>query len=158
MYAQSSVQPTLQLAVSFGAKVYQANDIPTLASTAGINPYLATTIANYNAAIANGTIKQQLVPRAGTATPIATPPYYCFPFVVSGETSYGGVQINPEGNAIDADGIAIPGLYAAGSVMEGSLTGGGVEDSSGDYVGLLGSCLVFGVVSAESAAAYAKTR
>ena len=76
---------------------------------------------------------------------------------MSGETSYGGVQINPSGNVIDADGFAIPGLYAAGSVMEGSLTGGGLENSSGDYAGLLASCLIFGCISGQSAAAFAKT-
>jgi len=157
MYNSSSVQPTLQLAQTLGATFYKANDIPTLASAAGINPYLATEVANYNAAIANGTVKQLLVPRAGTATPIQTPPFYCFPFLVSGETSYGGVQINPSGNVIDADGFAIPGLYAAGSVMEGSLTGGGLENSSGDYAGLLASCLIFGCISGQSAAAFAKT-
>ncbi len=156
-YALGATQLLVKEITANGGLIYQANDIPTLATTAGINPYLATELTNYNAAIDAGTVKNLLVPRTGTATKIATSPFYAIPFVISSISTYGGIQINPQGNVEDVDGFAIPGLYAAGAVMQGSLTGGGVELSGGNYLGLLACCLVWGVVDAENAAAYAKT-
>ena len=50
----------------------------------------------------------------GWARPISTPPFYAYPIISGVCFTYGGVKTNSNGQVVDTDGRAIPGLYAAG--------------------------------------------
>ncbi len=155
LYAQPTISSVLKTSASLGATIYTANDIPSLATAAGIDPYLATEITNFNAAIDNKTIGQLPVPKTGTAiTKIATPPFYAVPFSTVYVASYGGLQINTQGNILDRDGNPIAGLYASGIIMAGSINGGKDSGSGGYASGMLSCGLIWGLISSESAAAY----
>lgn len=51
--------------------------------------------------------------------PIDTPPYYVLKGIRSSDSTYGGVRINGDFQAVKADGSVIPGLYAIGDVATG---------------------------------------
>lgn len=62
----------------------------------------------------------------------------------------GGLKINSAAEVIDTDGVAIPGLFAAGEVT------GGVHGSNRLGGNAVADFTVFGLIAGESAAAYAK--
>ena len=137
----------------YGATIFKAQTIGDLATAAGINGYLATTVKDYNAAIANGTIATASVPRIASAQALATAPFYAMPIRIGTWGTYGGLVTNAKAAILDLDSNPIPGLYGSGTVMEGGLSGG---VPGGGYVGCIGTGLIWGLISAESAAAYAK--
>jgi len=57
--------------------------------------------------------------------------------------------VNQGAQVLDWDRKPIPGLYAAGLSMVGSLCGG-TENSAGAYVGFQAVCLIFALLAAES--------
>jgi len=65
--------------------------------------------------------------------------------------SFGGLKVSIPGNILNAEGEAIPGLYAAGEAANG--------DFFGDYYPASGSslsmCVTFGIEAGKSAAQYA---
>lgn len=152
---QPAIAALLTEISSNGALVYTASDIPTLATAAGINPWLATEVTNYNAAVANKTNTQQQVPRTGTPTQLSTPPYSAIPFRLStGPYSMGSLRINANGNAVNSDGVAIPGLFVAGAAMGGCISGSDQQWNEG-YVGNIACGPIWGMISAENALAFA---
>jgi tricarballylate dehydrogenase len=59
------------------------------------------------------------VPKSNWANPIEEPPFEAYA-VTSGITfTFGGLKIDAEARVIDADGTAMPGLYAAGELVGG---------------------------------------
>jgi len=66
----------------------------------------------------------------------------------------GGLLTNPYGEVLNNDGESIPGLFAAGAVAHGTLTGGSVDSPfhGPSYCGHLAHCLIFGVLCGENAA------
>lgn len=83
-------------------------------------PYenLRETVERYNRFCAQGT-DTDLGKDARHLKPIDTPPYYVLKGIRSTDSSYGGVRINTEFQALKTDGSVIPGLYAIGDVATG---------------------------------------
>jgi fumarate reductase flavoprotein subunit len=84
---------------------------------------------------------------------IETPPFFAIPICAAITKTMGGVAIDGHGRVKRPDSSEIAGLYAAGGTA-GGLEGGG---ALGDVGGLIKSC-VFGLRTAEHAAASAQLR
>jgi fumarate reductase flavoprotein subunit len=129
--------------------LHRASSLEGLAAAAGFERerFLAA-VAEYNAALAAGTLDKLDPPRTETrakAMPVATPPFYAAPACAGITYTMGGVHITPSTAVLRADGTTIEGLHAAGS------TTGGLEGGPGaGYVGGLGKASVTGLLAAEA--------
>ncbi|MGH8784818.1 MAG: FAD-dependent oxidoreductase [Cupriavidus necator] len=103
----------------------QAGTLAELAQRCGISPEgLEETVRGFNAACPTGTFMpleedhlatSGILPRKSNwARPIASAPYYAYPIMPGICFTFGGIKINRDAQVVDADGKAIPGLYAAG--------------------------------------------
>jgi fumarate reductase flavoprotein subunit len=153
--AYRNAAASIDMITKYGGTIYEAKTVKDLATAAGIGACLVTEVSNYNEAIRSGTAASMVIPRVTNGVLIATPPYYAIPFRLASWGTLGGPLIDPTGNLLNVDGKPIPALYGAGALIQGSLTGG-IENSRGSYVGCLGGCLIWGLVSSESAAVYAR--
>lgn len=128
--------------------VIEADSLSELASKINVpTAVLEQTITEYNAAIKDGKAPEAKPPKAAFAYKIGTPKFYAFYPLVPGITlTFGGIKINEKGQAQEADGRIIEGLYAAGECA-----GGLYYD---DYIpgGSLVNCLVMGRVAGKQAA------
>ncbi len=138
--------------IELGGTVYKANTIEELSKKAGISSYVVTTINEFNKAVDEDKVSQLRVPKTANINKITTPPFYGLPFTIGAVSTYGGFVVSPKGEVLDRDMKPIPRLYAAGEIMQGSLSGG-ADNRFTSYVGALASCLVFGILSAENASA-----
>jgi len=123
-----------------GFPIAEADSLPELASRLSVPAaQFLRTIEEFNAAVEDGRAPAASPPKATLAYPVKTPPFYAFWPLVPGITStFGGLMINRDAQVLDANGLALPGLYAAGEV-----TGGLFCD---DYIGgsALANCMVMG--------------
>ena len=89
---------------------------------------LAATVDAYNAACPDGGFKpleldglatrDGFAPRKSNwARPLDKPPFLAFPIICGNCFTFGGLKVNARARVIDADGAAIPGLYAAGETI-----------------------------------------
>jgi len=89
---------------------------------------LVATVDSYNAACPAGTFKplaldglatqEAFAPRKSNwARPLDTPPFLAFPIICGNCFTFGGLKVDAKARVIDADGAAIPGLYAAGETI-----------------------------------------
>jgi fumarate reductase flavoprotein subunit len=141
----------------FKGTVYSANTIEELSEKAGVSQYLTSTVGEFNEAVDEGKASRLRIPKAANLKKIASPPFYGIPFTLGQVSTHGGLLVNPKGEVQDRDLKTIPGLYAAGAVMQGSLSGGS-ENRYTSYIGHLATCLVFGILSAENAFERVKKR
>ena len=132
-----------------GLKVHEANTIEELAKAIGVpTGSLIKTIADFNNAVKDGKALTANPPKAAVAYKVATPKFYAFyPLMPAITLSFGGIRINGKGQALEADGTVIPGLFAAGECAGGLFYE--------DYIGgsSLANCLVMGRVTGKGAAA-----
>jgi len=157
IYEMESVKPVVDAVIELGGDVFQADTIEELAEEAGISAYLAATVAEFNAAVDDGTVAAIRFPKVAKANKVETGPFYALPFVNGTLFHYGGLQINPMGQILTADDQPIPGLYGAGELIGGSMSGGTVN-FAGAYAGALaGACLTYGIICAENAVEAAKS-
>lgn len=88
------------------------------------------TVREFNAAVRtdvpfNPTIKDGrgtvglAVPKSNWANPIDTPPFEAYQTTCGITFTFGGLQITPRTEVLDAAGAPIPGLYAAGEIVGG---------------------------------------
>jgi fumarate reductase flavoprotein subunit len=146
--AGSWVADTL-LAEAERGRVARAATIAGLAGLTGMDPIaLNATVHRYNADCAAGA-DTQFFKDPEAIKPISTPPFYAVrmrPSVVA-VTGY-GLRTDPDARVLRAaDGVPVPGLYAAGEVS-GSVLGA-------QYVGggnAVGSALIFGRIAGRTAA------
>lgn len=92
-----------------------------------------------------GDTSNKPTPNLGT---VAKPPFYAVQMLPSNIGTCGGPKVSPEGEVLNKDGKAIPGLYAAGNVTAGF--------SGSSYFGpgaTIGPAMVFGVLAARTAVA-----
>jgi fumarate reductase flavoprotein subunit len=140
-------------------ELHVADDLATLAAKIGIPAdRLAATVAEYNAAVAAGTLDRLDPPRspgrrfgvirnAPDRIPprvVAQAPFYAAPLAVGISCTIGGILIDAHCRAIGEDGAPVPGLYAAGSCT-GGVEGGPIAG----YIGGLSKALTTGLIAAE---------
>lgn len=133
--------------------------VEDLASQIGADPNaMAETIANYNVHAEHG--EDPEFHRGSTAynrslgdpahkpnpcvAPIAKGPFYAVKVVIGDLGTFAGLRTDENARVLNADGIPISGLYAAGndagSIMGGNYPGGGIT---------LGPAVTFGYIAAQ---------
>lgn len=110
--ALENVQANFDAAVEEGW-AFKADSIEALAEAIDA-PDLAKTVETYNAACAAGKDDQFYKP-ACFLQPVAAGPFYAMQYEPSAWVTIGGIRTNDRLQAIDAEGVAIPGLYVAGA-------------------------------------------
>ena len=110
--ALENVQANFDAAVEEGW-AFKADSIEALAKAIDA-PDLAKTVETYNAACAAGKDDQFYKP-ACFLQPVAAGPFYAMQYEPSAWVTIGGIRTNDRLQAIDAEGVAIPGLYVAGA-------------------------------------------
>ncbi len=134
-----------------GGALFKADSIAGLARALGVDVAgLEKTVADYNAALAAGTLGQ-LTPARSTkrrkAEAIAKAPFYGAPASTGITYTMGGIRTDASARVLRPDRTPIAGLYAAGATT-GGLEGGPCVG----YVGGLMKGIVFGLLAAESIA------
>lgn len=136
--------------LSDGMSVYHADSIEGLAEQMGVDPdALAATIETYNGYCDAG--EDAEFGRTESLIKFESGSYYAictYPYVLM---TSGGVVIDGDAQVLDANGAAIPGLYAAGELV-GSANIGGRATIGGIGHGM---CLTFGIEAATNAVARA---
>ena len=126
-----------------GGPVVAADSLPELAQRCGIAAdALADTVSDYNRAVETG---EDRLGRRHVPRPIGSPPFYALPIAAYSVRSMGGLKVDTHMRVLDAQERPIPGLYAAGEILGGLLSGrGGVGGMSltpalafGKYLGEL---------------------
>ena len=108
---------------------HEAASLAELAALMGVDgDQLAATVAAFNAACPSaadfdpmqpdGLATVDLEPRKSNwARPLVQPPFRAWPMICSNCFTFGGVKVDNNARVINAEGDAIPGLYAAGEVV-----------------------------------------
>jgi fumarate reductase flavoprotein subunit len=140
--------------IESSATFYRGETIEEVATKAGLPASaVAETIAQYNEAVANGTLGQLNPARSddighiwgSKAQPIRKPPFYAVPLCAGITYTMGGVVVDTQARVQHTSGRPIDGLYAAGGTI-GGLEGGPFVG----YSGGLAKALVFGKIAGES--------
>jgi tricarballylate dehydrogenase len=106
----------------------EAATLPELAKLLGLDPdRLMRTVAEYNAAIGlgefdpykrDGKRTHGLKPdKSNWAYPIGKPPYFAYPMTSAICFTYGGIRTDTDARVVTANGVPLPGLYAAGEIV-----------------------------------------
>ena len=121
--------PNWKRSVRSDRQPVSAGSLPELAQQLGLDAgALAATVDRYNAACPAGRFKPLKLDGVGTAAgltprksnwarPLNKPPFLAFPIICGNCFTFGGLKVDARARVIDADGAAIPGLYAAGETM-----------------------------------------
>lgn len=86
--------------------------------------------------------------RTSFANTLSNAPYYAVKVTAGVHHTMGGLSISPATEVLNADGVAIPGLYAAGEVT------GGVHGANRLGGNAVSDFVVFGRIAGENASAY----
>jgi len=152
------IEKIQRLAVENPAITKKADTLAELAALIGVPPQaLETTIAHYNALVANGqsTDVDGLPPEDPPPVfTIDTPPYYATKLYPMANKSAGGVSIDMQTHALDADGNPVPGLHAAGE-LTGSAGMNGLNGLDGMFTG---PSMMTGRIAGRTAAAELKAQ
>jgi len=131
----------------FGVTIHRAESIEELIQKTGVGPYLETTLNEFNRAVETGTVHQLPVPKTEKVRALVSPPYFGFWCLPGTPYTHGGPEINERAEILDLDGRVIPGLYGAGDLVAGNLSGG-EENRFGAYCGGI-SGAIWGLLAAE---------
>ena len=105
------------------------------------------TIEEYNRAVDEGRQEELAVPHSSEHNSggyaIRTPPFYAVPVTVTPYMTYGGLRINQHGQALDAQGVPVPNLYAAPPLA------GGIQNEV--YTGAIACAGTFGYLAGKHA-------
>ncbi|MEQ8447702.1 MAG: FAD-binding protein [Pelagibacterium sp.] len=129
----------------------KADTIEELAGTVGLDPQvLAETVETYNRDARAGRDTQfgrtTLGKNVGTIVPIDAGPFYIMPSTAVLFSTYAGVKVDRDMRLVDAQGLVLPGMYAAGEVI-GGFHGKGYMSGTG-----MGKAAVFGRLAGRNAA------
>jgi len=142
-----------RLAVENPDVTQKADTLGELAALIGVPAdALETTVAGYNALVANGesTDVDGLPPEdTPPVFTIDTPPYYATKLYPMANKSAGGVSIDMQTRALDSSGTPVAGLYAAGEIT-GSAGMNGLNGLDGMFTG---PSILTGRVAGQAAAA-----
>jgi tricarballylate dehydrogenase len=131
------------------AKLEDVNAERALATLMAFNAAVQTDVAfDPNVKDGRGTVGLA-VPKSNWANPLDTPPFEAFAVTCGVTFTFGGLKIDREARVTDAEGAAIPGLYAAGELV-GGLFYNNYPGGSGLMAGS-----VFGRIAGDSAGAFA---
>jgi tricarballylate dehydrogenase len=138
------------------APAIEADSLEALANEIGVPAAnLAATVVAFNAACPTGPIDTGrldgnrttgLVPaKSNWARPLTKAPFGCYPIIASNTLTLGGLKVTANGQVVNASGVPIPGLYAAGET---------IGMYYGDYIGATSvlRALVFGRLAGSHAA------
>lgn len=139
----------------------EAGSIPDLARALELDPgALEATVNAYNAHTVSGTFdmtgldglstRDLVPPKSNWARPIDRPPFYAYPVRPGITFTYLGVKVDAQAHVLDANGRALPGIYAAGEIMAGNLLTNGYLAGFGMTIGT-----VMGRIAGREAARYA---
>lgn len=130
--------PLLEAALETGV-VFKGNSIEELAENMEIDSAtFSSSVEQYNSAIEAGQ-DDMFFADTDRMIPVVEGPYYAVKYVARNLSTLGGVAINENIEAVDSNGIAIPGLYVAGA------DAGGMYGKS--YVNFEGGTLGFAYTS-----------
>lgn len=148
--------------------IFKAQRLEGLASSLEMPPdLLSKAVTEFNGALRDGWTIGTPIPRSSKAFPIDTPPYYAFyPVLPAISHPLGGLKINARAQVLDRDGQPVPGLYAAGALVNWAYGKaydvGTVTTFKGSYSagmsGGLTAALVFGRLAGRAAAEEASSR
>lgn len=132
----------------FPDRFFKADTVEELAALAGLPAdALAETVDAYNGYCAAG-VDEAFGKDPEKLVPVETAPFWCVRYSITGKDVAGGVETDVSGRVLDADGGAIPGLYACGFAGNRSFYGTELVGSVG-----LQTCMTGGRVAAEAIAA-----
>jgi succinate dehydrogenase/fumarate reductase flavoprotein subunit len=146
-----TVQATMDKLHDQGVVTWETDTLEEMAEIFGVDPAtLVATVDEFNAHVNTelGITEGLAVNKTKKALTIDTPPYYgIYPLVPGTSLTFGGLAVNTKAEVLQADGMVVKNLYAAG---EG--TGGFFYD---DYFGgtCMTRCVVYGHIAVESAMA-----
>ena len=121
--------PNYRVAIRTNQPPIIADTLEALADSLGVpGDVLASTIESFNAACPSSEAFEPLrldglstsglrPPKSNWARPLDTPPFRAYPITCANVFSFGGLMVSTTAQVIDLDGVAIPGLYAAGEVV-----------------------------------------
>lgn len=134
--------------------VVYADTVVDLATTIGVDPAgLQSEITAWNTAYATGALDAWGRDPMSEG-PLHSPGYYAVRMYVGAAKVFGGISTSVDTEALDEDGVPIPGLYAAGEVA-GMIPGGG---GGAGFGGSGSACYYGGRVAGQEAALYAASR
>jgi tricarballylate dehydrogenase len=120
--------PNYRLGIRTRKPPVSADSIETLATALQVPPEaLGATVRDYNAACAPGSWRPLELdglatrglapPKSNWAAPLDEPPFHAYPIISANVFTFGGLKIDPRARVLDADGMPINGLYAAGEII-----------------------------------------
>jgi fumarate reductase flavoprotein subunit len=123
----------------------KGEDIASLAKEISVDAAtLGQTMATYAGFVKNG--KDEEFERAHVTVSLEAGPYYAIHVTPGIHHTMGGIKIDPQTHVLNADGQAIPGLYAAGEIT------GGVHGGNRIGGNAVADIIVFGRIAGETAA------
>ena len=130
-------------------QAFSGETIEELAGKTGMDPKkLRASIDDYNAVVTGKVKADAFGFKKATKDdqPMTEGPYYATPMVPAVHHTMGGIRIDRDARVLDANGNAIPGLFAAGEVT------GGVHGANRVGGNGIADVVVFGRVAGTSAA------
>lgn len=147
------INMSVELFKKAGGGYFEAKNVEELAAKLGISASaLRQTVVDFNAAVReDGSALDAVPPKRALAAKIDPdrPMRAFFPLTPSITMVYGGLVIDKHARILEADGTAIPNLYAAGETVNLYF-----HDYHGG--GILSQCVVFGRIAGREAARRAK--
>jgi fumarate reductase flavoprotein subunit len=132
-----------------GGRLISADTLPELATQLKLDPAtLVDTVARYNH-LADGGLADGQPPRSTApykAWPVRQGPFHAIELCAGITYTMGGIATDAQGQVLDTQDQALPGLYAAGACT-GGLEGGG---EAAGYSGGLSKSSVFGMLTGEA--------
>lgn len=103
-----------------GGKLTEADTLEQLAEEIGLSPIsLKYTVAQFNAAVSDGTALNIYPPKTEDAVKLDEPKFYAAKLVNASTVSFGGVRINQKAQVLNLESTPIPRLYATGILVGG---------------------------------------
>ena len=132
-----------------GASEVVADTLEELAAGMGVDAAaLRRTVDGFNAgidrsvpldlAVKDGRAARVDPPKSNWAIPLETAPFSAFPVTCGITFTFGGLRVDTDARALDADGAPIPGLFVCGEMLGGLFSGnypGGSGLTSGAVFG-----------------------
>lgn len=136
----------MKVALEYGGKGIVAPSLEEIAAFADAQGFdgaaVLESIKDYNARTSDGW-ESLSPPRADVCLPYTTAPFYALVVHPAITFTFGGLNIDTEGRALDASGQPVAGLFAAGSDAGGAYGSG--------YAGGLALAMTFGIRAAMAA-------